>query len=116
MRRLYVSADGKLGLCEKMGESWIIGDVTDGFDRLSIERLIQTYVQMSSELCTRCWAVRLCSSCFVHARKGNSLNLERKKEHCKARRRNLMEAMINYCKVMERNPRAFDSMQVAVAT
>jgi len=108
LRRLFVTVDGRLGLCEKMEERWIIGDIFNGFYRDAIENLINSYVRISTELCTKCWAVRICDSCYLHAVKNKELSIQRKREFCRIRKRDFAEALIEYCRVMERNPHGFD--------
>jgi len=111
LQRSFVTVRGELGVCERMGESWIIGDVFRGFSRWAIAELITTYVKISSEKCSRCWAVRLCTCCYLDARKGEGLSIEKKEQMCGGRKKNLAQAMIEYCRVMELNPHAFDSIK-----
>lgn len=116
LRRLFVTVDGRFGLCEKMEEKWLIGNVFDGFNKDAIAELINTYVTISSDMCTKCWAVRLCDCCYIHARDANGFSLARKSEICRIRRRSLAEALMEYCMVMGRNPHAFDSLKMEAAT
>ncbi len=107
-RRLFVSTSGKFHPCEKIGEAFCIGDVERGLDLVAIRSLIDNYIDISSEDCRNCWAVRLCRLCFVDAKKGTRLDIDRKRERCAQERQMIHEALVNYAEIMEKNPHAFD--------
>lgn len=80
-RRLFVTTDGKYHPCEK-SEDLNVGNVYNGIDENSVIRLIRDYESMSDGYCNKCWAVRLCSSCFAISSKNGELNHERLMGHC----------------------------------
>lgn len=65
-RRLFVSADGDFLACERIGNSPSIGDINQGIIE---EKIYKKYVYEFSEvwenICSDCWAAKLCSSCYV---------------------------------------------------
>lgn len=65
-KRVYVTVDGQYKVCEKMGPSPNIGNVDSGFDIDAIRKYYVTdYIKKSIEHCSKCWAVRLCSLCYI---------------------------------------------------
>lgn len=65
-RRLFVSADGDFLACERIGNSPSIGNINQGIIE---EKIYKKYVYEFSEvwenICSDCWAAKLCSSCYV---------------------------------------------------
>lgn len=65
-RRLFVSAVGDFLACERIGNSPSIGDINQGIIE---EKIYNKYVYEFSEvwenICSDCWAAKLCSSCYV---------------------------------------------------
>ncbi len=107
-RRLFVDTDGRFYPCERMGNAFCIGDVHTGLKVSAITKLIDQYIDLSTQDCTKCWALRLCKLCFALARRENELDPERKKQNCVAERKKLHEALVTYATIMETNPSAFD--------
>ena len=114
VRRLFVSPEGKFHICEKIGYHLPIGDVESGFDFKRIHSLLNRFIAISQKDCTRCWAMRLCSACFFHAKKNNQLDKERKKEYCPIEKNSLKSLLITYCSILEKNPDAFSFLDNAV--
>lgn len=107
--RLFITTEGKLGMCEKVGNSLIIGDVKNGFDHQKIKKIIDEYCKIVNKVCLDCWAYRLCSSCFISALKNNELNSDRKKEDCRARKASIIKNLILYTRIKMYNNNAFCS-------
>lgn len=106
-RRLFVSPDGNFYACEKINYHFKLGDIKKGFNYKAIFDLIDKYCKISQPDCLNCWAVRLCSLCFVSAKEGDKLSRERKQEKC----RNMLDALHSnlkyYALAREKNPDAF---------
>jgi len=108
IRRLFVGADGKFYICEKIGEYYSIGDVESGlnFDK------IYSFFEKCDEFfrdCGNCWAVRLCERCFADVNCEDRFDEERKKYFCKSKLSYLETIMGVYCEILEKNPNAFNS-------
>jgi len=114
VRRLFVSPEGRFHICEKLGYPFPIGDVDSGFDFDGILSLLNRYISINQKDCTQCWAMRLCSTCFFHAKKNNKLDEKRRREYCMIEKNHLKALLVNYCSVLERNPKAFSFLDYAV--
>jgi len=114
VRRLLVSPEGKFHVCEKLGYLFRIGDVESGFDYKRIGSLLNRFISISQKDCAECWAMRLCSACFFHAKKNNQLNKQRKREYCTIEKNHLKTLLITYCSILEKNPKAFSFLDDAV--
>lgn len=114
VRRLFVSPEGKFHICEKLGCLFPIGDVESGFDFDRILSLLNRFVSISQKDCTECWAMRLCSTCFYHAKENNQLSKKRKRESCPVEKNHLRSLLVTYCSIREENPQAFSFLDDAV--
>ena len=61
---LFVSADGKFGLCERVGVWKDCGDIYRGIDMAYIRRIKKEAVNLFQDRCANCWCQRLCTICF----------------------------------------------------
>ena len=103
VKRIYVATDGKFHLCEKIpSNSPTIGDIDSGVDIDIIKRVyIDGYLKISIPLCSRCWAVRLCTSCYTDVFKNGTLDSETKKKNCISEKYSQEQLMEQYCTLME---------------
>lgn len=82
-RKLYVKADGNILVCEKIGESPIIGNIHSGLDIECIKKkYIKEYVEKSLPDCSNCWAVNICPSCYCFCYNKEGIDLTEKKRYC----------------------------------
>jgi len=115
VRRVFVSADGCYYPCEKtIGSDFKLGNVERDIDIDSVRQLIDKYIAISTEDCTKCWAVRLCSLCFFMARRGDRLDRGRKMDYCAQERAGIDSALRMYTTILERNPSAFEFTRTMV--
>jgi len=112
-RKLFVSCDGRFYMCERVGYALPVGDIGNGFDVDKINNLIAEYCSISTRECCNCWAIRLCDACFVRAQKGDRLDVLRKNELCSIYRERMEWFLRNYCRILERNPKALDFLRDA---
>ncbi len=108
IHKFLVSPEGKFYICEKIGYSFSIGDIYNGFDIDAIFSLINEYIKISEPVCLDCWAIRFCKACFLRAMKGERLDSDRKRENCIEIKSSILSALKLYCWVMKRNPKALD--------
>jgi uncharacterized protein len=106
VKRLYVSAGGNFHVCEKIAsEAPTIGDIYSGIDIDVIKEVyIDGYEKISLPLCSTCWAVRLCSSCYTDVFKKGELDLETKSNNCIHIKKTQERLLEYYCLLMEKNP------------
>jgi uncharacterized protein len=110
-RRVFVSTDGKLWLCEKADGCPWLGSVFSGYDSQRMQDLVDTYAQESLQDCRCCWAVGTCSICFADALSDGKFDPERKRRNCRGEREKLTSQLKTYCSILEKNPKAFDYMK-----
>lgn len=104
-QRLFIDAKGNFFPCERGGKT-TIGDIYEGFNVPVINRLIDSYIQTSSD-CLSCWAVRLCQSCFSMVCKNGKIDLQKKRAQCENIRASYEKYLLLYTKIMEVNPDIF---------
>jgi uncharacterized protein len=110
-RRLYVTVDGNLLPCERIGISPYIGNVTDGIDIDSIRKYyVQDYIAKSREKCGNCWAVQLCDVCYARCFNEDGLDMRRKRALCEASRRGIYNALIRYHLLLEEHPEVLEKL------
>jgi uncharacterized protein len=114
IRRLFVSPEGRFHICEKLGYLFPIGDLESGFDFDRILSLLNRFITLSQKECTRCWAMRLCSTCFFQAKKNYQLDKKRKMGYCPVERDHIKSQLVTYCSILEKNPRALSFLDNAV--
>jgi len=111
LRKIFVSPKGNFYICEKIGYSYLIGNIYEGFNFDKIFDLMDEYCKISIEHCTKCWAIRLCPACFVNAIKNQKLDIQRKREYCDSNKSYINKLLEIYCTALERNPQAFNFME-----
>lgn len=109
-RKLFVTADGQLRMCERAHGCPPIGSVRHGYDLEGLLRVIGDYAEAGIRDCRKCWAVGLCSLCFAHGFRDGELAMERKRPACRQARESLGGTLKRYCSVLEENANAFDYM------
>ena len=108
-RRLYVTTAGKFHVCERIGESPVIGDVENGMNLEAIKKYyIDEYAKESLPDCSNCWAVHLCSLCYASFYDEEGINIEKKKALCRDRKIMAINDLISYHQIMEQNSAYLD--------
>ena len=102
-------------MCEKINEGLSIGNVEEGLDMRQIESIMDDFVERSSPRCKECWAIRLCSLCFIHTAT-DRLDFEKKEHHCRVHKEVLLHNLKLYCRILEANSNALDYMQDIVVS
>ncbi len=107
-RRLFVSTEGTLHVCERMDSSYPIGRVSSWIDPNLVDRLVQDYADFSAD-CFNCWACRLCTRCFAAFSVVNGkFDPESRASECSSTRSLLHNLMVNYYQVIEHDPCRLD--------
>lgn len=110
-RRMFVKPSGKISICERVNSTIEIGDIFQGFDYEKIEQIINTYISGSNENCLNCVANRICSACFATNFSFNGFYTAYKEKFCQNTVNGLINNLVDYCEILEKNPSAFDYMK-----
>jgi uncharacterized protein len=108
-RRIVIMPGGEIYFCDQAMIKEPIGNISTGINIEKVKQFIDHYVSQCQEDCTKCWAIRLCNSCFVHQYDGK-LNRKLKEANCLLVRKILHQDLITYCSILEQNPEAFDHL------
>lgn len=108
--RTFVTPEGKLYMCERIGETVPIGDLDTGYDLEAIDQALQRYIAVSEEDCRDCWAVRFCGACFISGLKGSEFCGVSKQTFCSAQRQDMLVALKQYSDLVTANPTALKNM------
>lgn len=103
-RKLYVTVDGNFKICEKMGDSKFIGNVHEGLKLDVIRGYLDEYSKKSESKCDKCWAVHLCSMCYISCFDENGIDLKKKSLACYKMRSDSINNLIEYYQILEDNP------------
>lgn len=107
-RRLYITADGKFNICERVGISPSIGNLDAGINIKNIEKYYFNDYDNKSNDCKDCWASHLCTLCYASSMKENGVDQKIKKESCHAMQTRLKNCLIEYYQILEENPEFID--------
>lgn len=108
-RRLYVTVDGNFAMCERIGPAPFIGNVNDGLDFKAIKKhYFDDFIKEASKFCNDCWAVTLCSLCYLNCYNEDGINMPYRHRHCLVNRRILEKDLISYHEILENNPESLE--------
>ena len=110
VRRIFVTCDGELKLCEKASGSPVLGSV-NGYDPRIMWSILDEYAKESIHDCRRCWAVNLCSICFDKAYRNGKFDITHKRAFCRSKRKQLAAGLKTFCSILERDRHALDYME-----
>lgn len=108
-RRLLVDCGGTFYMCERVGCHQPLGDVDGGFDYRRVLEFLTEYQEFFQD-CRECWAVRLCKKCFANVQAGARFSQERKELFCLFRKEEIERNLQAYCRLKQKNPRAFSPL------
>lgn len=104
-RRIYVTVDGVFQHCEKVGNIPSLGDVRNGFDKDKIKSIyVEDFVREAQQYCKECWAVNLCTLCYVNCYDSQGAQFSYRHNSCRNERKYLEDNLIRYHTIMEDNP------------
>lgn len=110
-RKVHVSADGGLSLCERIGFAPMVGTVSSGVDLSYLRRTyVDAYADKSLSACAGCWAIQLCGICYAHAYKDFRFDLDTKNSNCRIERFTILEMLKLYCELLEVNEHGLDHL------
>lgn len=101
-RRMYVTVDGVFQVCEKIGETPILGDYKYGYNYDNVYKLyFEDYVKYFEDICKDCWARSMCSICYERTMDRNGVIPSIEKSICNGSRRIIRDLFINYYRLLE---------------
>lgn len=101
-RRLYVTVDGVFKICERVGDSPMIGDYEKGyyFDKM-YKIFYEDYVKYFEDKCKNCWAQPMCSICYERTMGEDGIIPSIENSVCGGSKRVIRDSLINYYRLME---------------
>ncbi|MEK4349213.1 radical SAM protein [Paenibacillus sp. FSL R5-0475] len=104
-RRLYITVNGDLAICEKMGPSPFIGTVHEGIDYEKINKhYIADFMNEATKYCNDCWAVNTCSLCYLQCFDSDGIDMSYRQELCVINRVHTEQSLVLYHEMLEKNP------------
>jgi len=104
-RRLYVTTAGDLHPCERIGHQLTIGNIHAGFDcKIIMDEYIESFIEQEIEFCGECWAINLCSNCYIDCIGDKKIDFSHRHNLCSNTRKRISESLSIYHEVMTRNP------------
>lgn len=108
-RRIYVTADGRFLLCEKVGNIPDIGNIQTGLDAKRIRKVyVEDFIAVATQYCKNCWAINLCSLCYVNCYDEDGTHFNYRHRSCMSERKYIMENLIRYHTILESNPESLE--------
>lgn len=108
-RRLYITTDGQYKVCERIGDSPVIGDVEHGLDVEVIKKYyFDEYSLYSIPKCNDCWAVRLCGICYANCMTEEGIDIKKKDSLCESVRESNKTWLSLYYHLLETSPQKID--------
>ncbi|MGL5614682.1 MAG: radical SAM protein [Sarcina sp.] len=104
-RRLYVTVKGEFAPCERIGPCPKIGNVNDGINLEKVKKYyIDDFRKEATKYCNDCWAVHLCSLCYINCFNEDGVHISHRHGHCTANRYILEKSLEVYHEILEKDP------------
>lgn len=114
-RKLFVTVDGDLGACEKVGRREAIGTLAGGFNMPAIQKLLERYHSYWSSECSHCLAQRFCRTCPALLRNPDQNVRDRQfQEDCAGQRSATKVALADYVKLRIANPAYIELLEKTI--
>lgn len=109
--RLFVSATGDYKICEKIGNSPSIGDIYDGINYETINKIYcGQYDQQSINFCKNCWAVHLCTICYAYIFNELGIDMNEKMKFCEFAKGDIENDLIIYYELIEHDSKVIEKL------
>ena len=95
--RLFLDAEGKFHICEKMNNKFPIGDVQTGFDYEEMQKIVKKYTSITKNHCMKCKFKFLCSPCYIYFAEDGVFRID--KEFCKSQKKYLRQKLGEYVRL-----------------
>jgi len=107
-RSFLINVDGSFNFCTQVDDVFNFGNVYDGYD---FGKIISVYYDMDKflgERCHNCWAIRFCMKCIKELNKNGLLDEESFNNTCRGKKNSILNELIDYIGIRERNYTALD--------
>lgn len=105
-----VRADGTIDICERVNESFPIGNVYDGINYRKIASIINMYNGEIEGECRKCPINKDCPTCFAQCMDASCFH----KPDCKSNINSFIENLSIMYSVLEMNPNAYDNYKIPI--
>lgn len=103
-RRIYITVDGEFKVCEKVGDSPVLGDCNSGYDYDKVYKMyIEDYANYFEKICNNCWARPMCAICYERTMGKDGLKSGIEKSVCDGSRRIIKDMFVNYYRLFEKD-------------
>lgn len=105
-----VTVDGDYYPCQSLlfNDTFKIGNVWQGRDSRKIYKLLVDFHSLEKDRCASCWCAGFCCvGCFLIIADKSQPASSSKQRQCKQYQRHMHNVLIDYCTVVEKNPKAF---------
>lgn len=110
-RKAYITVDGNILPCERVGTTPFLGNIWNGFDIEKIRKnYIEDYINNSIPKCRECWAVNLCSLCYMNLYDADKIHPSYRNIECIQERMHIENDLIRYHTILETNPDYLDEL------
>lgn len=110
IRRVFVTVDGDLQVCERASDTLKIGDLDNGYDIEGIFGIIRKYCEPLTRNCRDCWAIRLCNSCYASRFSIKGYDGDGNPPDCDFHKESILGNLVDFCQILQENPQALDYM------
>ena len=108
---LYVSASGKLGICEKVEFPVGFGNLDLGIDITFAQSLLDNALEIFNKKCTHCWCQRLCEICFKDFQINSDGTVILPDSHCSRMKKQIEDSLCLFCEISEKNPQMIETIK-----
>jgi radical SAM protein with 4Fe4S-binding SPASM domain len=74
--RLFIDAEGRFHICDKMNDKFPFGDVNSGFDFEKMDKIVREFTGLIKTHCLDCDARLLCHRCYIHFAKNGVFTVD----------------------------------------
>lgn len=97
--RMYLSAQGQFHICEKMNNTFPIGDVVKGFCFEKMVAMVRDFCALIKENCSNCNIRFLCNPCYVQFAGDGYFRQD--PEYCTQKKESIINNLENYIRLKE---------------
>lgn len=110
-RRIYISVEGNIYPCEKIGDVPTLGNIDSGLDIEKIKKIyVNDFIDEAVKYCKNCWAVNLCTLCYVNCYDKDGVHYSYRHSACVSERKFLEDTLSVYHSLLEKNPEIIEAL------
>lgn len=110
-RKAFITIDGNILPCERVGTIPFLGNIWEGFNIEKIRKnYIEDYINNSIPKCRECWAVNLCSLCYMNMYDKEKIHSSYRNIECIQERMHIENDLMRYHTILETNPDYLDML------